>query len=281
MRTAAVLLVGGRSSRMGESKAELDWHGQSFADRIARILLRATGGPLVVVAAPGQRLPSLPPEATVAVDTNEGRGPLEGIAAGLRALPDGTVAFVSSTDAPLLHPALVEHVIAAVDERHELALCETDGRLHPLAAAYRASLDERIQELLDADQRRPIALLEHARARILDRESLLEAADVARLDPELGSLVNLNSPDDYARARTQALPEIEVERFGLLRDGGRADGPPERVRAATLGQLVDLLGLELDDHIVAALNGEQVTRDRLLPLVAGDHVSFLTADGGG
>lgn len=281
MRAAAVLLVGGRSTRMGQPKAELEWHGQPFADRIARVLLRATGGPLVVVAAPGQKLPRLPDEASVVVDAHEGRGPLEAIAAGLRALPEDAIAYVSSTDVPLLHPTLVERVIGAVDEQHDIAICESDGKLHPLAGAYRASLAPTIRELLDEGQRRPIALLERTRARVLDRAELLADESLAELDGGLGSLVNLNAPEDYAAAHARELPEIDVERFGVLRQEAAGVSALEHARAATLGQLADTLAIELDEHVVAALNGEQVTRDPWLPLVAGDRVSFLTADGGG
>jgi hypothetical protein len=46
------------------------------------------------------------------------------------------------------------------------------------------------------------------------------------------------------------------------------------VAAWTLGQLADTLGLVLDEHIVAMLNGDHVTRDRELPLVAGDAVEI-------
>ena len=53
------------------------------------------------------------------------------------------------------------------------------------------------------------------------------------------------------------------------------------VRAATLGAAAEAVGLALDRHVVAALNGDQITRDARLPLVAGDTVAFLSADAGG
>jgi molybdopterin-guanine dinucleotide biosynthesis protein A len=37
----------------------------------------------------------------------------------------------------------------------------------------------------------------------------------------------------------------------------------------------------LDRHVVAALNGDQITRDGQLPLVAGDSVAFISGDAGG
>ena len=41
------------------------------------------------------------------------------------------------------------------------------------------------------------------------------------------------------------------------------------------------IGLRLDEHVIAALNGDQITRDLQLPLAAGDTVAFMAADAGG
>jgi molybdopterin-guanine dinucleotide biosynthesis protein A len=115
-------------------------------------------------------------------------------------------------------------------------------------------------------------------ARLSDEELLADAA-LARHDPTLESVVNLNSPDDYAAARDRLPPEVVVECFGALaRNGGHR---PRGVRAATLGAAAASVGLALNRHVVAALNGDQVTRDESLPLVAGDTVAFLSADAGG
>jgi hypothetical protein len=40
-------------------------------------------------------------------------------------------------------------------------------------------------------------------------------------------------------------------------------------------------GLTLDEHVVAALTGDQITRDPEAPPVARDTISFLAADAGG
>jgi molybdopterin-guanine dinucleotide biosynthesis protein A len=41
------------------------------------------------------------------------------------------------------------------------------------------------------------------------------------------------------------------------------------------------IGLRLDEHVVAALNGDQITREPQVPLAAGDTVAFMAADAGG
>src|SRR5687768_6025554 len=99
---------------MGRPKASLEWHGSTLLRRVVGIVGRGAEGPVVVVRAPGQSLPSLPAGVDVVTDAREGRGPLQGIAAGLAAL-DGRAeaAYISSTDVPLLHPSFVRRVLAA------------------------------------------------------------------------------------------------------------------------------------------------------------------------
>src|ERR1700740_3802920 len=86
MRSGGVVLAGGRSSRMGTPKAALEWHGSTLLRRTVGIVARATSGPVVVVRATGQDLPELPDGTLVADDPREGKGPVQGIAAGLAAL---------------------------------------------------------------------------------------------------------------------------------------------------------------------------------------------------
>src|SRR3974390_555688 len=135
---AGVVLAGGRSSRMGTPKAALEWHGSTLLRRTVGIVARATGGPVVVVRAAGQELPGLPPGTTVVEDPREGKGPVQGIAAGLAALAgQAETAFVSSTDMPFLHPAFVRRVLRAAREGADVGLPVARGHPQPLAAAHR------------------------------------------------------------------------------------------------------------------------------------------------
>ncbi|MBA2767772.1 MAG: MoaD/ThiS family protein [Sporichthyaceae bacterium] len=53
------------------------------------------------------------------------------------------------------------------------------------------------------------------------------------------------------------------------------------MRAATLAEAAATVSLRLGQHVLAALNGDQVTRDGHLPLLTGDTVAFISADAGG
>jgi molybdopterin-guanine dinucleotide biosynthesis protein A len=279
---AGIILAGGRSSRMGTPKAALEWHGSTLLRRVVGIVGRAAGGPVVVVRAPGQALPSLPEAVEVVEDAHEGRGPLQGIAAGLHAVRDrAPVAYVSSTDVPLLHPRFVARVIAALEDDVDVALPHVRGFPQPLSAAYRTELADTVERLIAEERMRPAFLFEACRVRRLDAAALLEDPALAALDPELDSVLNLNEPADYDAARERPAPEVTVQRFGALRRAGNGAASPALLRAATLAEAAAASGLTLDEHVVAALNGDQITRDPEAPLAAGDTVSFLAADAGG
>jgi molybdopterin-guanine dinucleotide biosynthesis protein A len=264
---------------MGTAKAALEWHGSTLLRRTVGILARATDGPVVVVRAPGQELPALPPETEVVEDPHEGLGPVQGLAAGLAAVADrAEVAFVSSTDMPFLHPAFVRRVLRAVEDGVDVGLPVARGYPQPLAACYRTALAPVAAKLVAEERLRPAFLFEECVVGRLDEDALLTDPVLAALDPRLDSVVNVNEPGDYQAARARPAPEVTIQRFGPLADGHRG---PEQLRAATVAEAAAAAGLELDRHVVAALNGDQITRDGETPLAAGDSVFFLSADAGG
>lgn len=274
-----VVLAGGRSSRMGTPKAGLEWHGSTLLRRTVGIVARGVDGTVVVVRAPGQALPELPPSVEVVDDPVEGRGPLQGIASGLAALVgQADAAFVCSTDLPFLHPALVRAVVGGLGGA-DVALPVVDGHRQPLLAAYRTSLAERALTLLAEGRDRPAFLLEGAAVHLLDEPALLASARLHAVDPDLDSTRGVNDRAAYDLARARPAPEVVVQRTGVLAAAGGSG--TTTVRAATLGAAATAVGLQLDRHLLAAVNGDQVVRDLETPLVQGDVVTFLSADAGG
>lgn len=259
MSTAAIVLAGGQSRRMGEPKALLDWHGSPLVRRVVGLVARAVDGPVVVVRAAGQALPALPPGTELADDAREARGPLQGMAAGFAAIGGrAQVVFVTGVDAPLLHPALIAHVIASLQPGDDVALPQAHGYPHPLAAAYRAAtVAPLIEQLLAEDSLGTRPLMRRCRVRRLDEAALLADAAVAALDPELHSLENLNAPAEYAAARARPEPLVTVEGRGAL-------------RAATLARTGAGPG--------ASINGRPAP-DPQEPLAAGDVVRPAPGDG--
>src|SRR5215469_12977718 len=273
--SAGIVLAGGQSSRMGTPKAALEWHGSTLLRRSVGILARVTDGPVLVVRAPGQVLPDLPSQVGVVDDPREGLGPVQGLAA---VAGRADVAFVCSTDLPFLHPAFVRRVLRAADDGADVGLPVARGYPQPLAAAYRTTLAPVAERLVAQERLRPAFLFEECAVTRLNEADLRRDPVLAALDPELDSVLNINEPGDYQAARARPAPEVTIQRFGALADGHRG---PQPVRAATVAGAAAEAGLALDGHVVAALNGDQITRDGQTPLVTGDTVFFLAADAGG
>lgn len=204
---AAVVLAGGGSTRMGEDKAWLDWQGQPLLAHTCALLAGCVEGPVVVVrSAPDQPLPPLPVDVLVVDDPQPGEGPLMGVAAGLAAVaPAAAVAFVCATDLPLLRPAFVRCLVAALGDPGgdpvDVALPVVAGRWHPLAAAYRTVLADDAREAVLSGRRQVRAFVASRPHLLLDERRLLADPGVAAADPQLESVVNVNDPAELARAR--------------------------------------------------------------------------------
>jgi molybdenum cofactor guanylyltransferase len=178
---------------MGRPKAWLPFGDEVLLQRVVRTLLDVVE-PVVVVAAPGQDLPVLPAGVAIARDEREYLGPLNGLAASLEALASAAdVAYLSSCDVPFLRPGFVRRVVERLGDA-DVCLPDVGGYKHPLAAAYRVNVLSTVRALVAANRLRPVFLTEVRPTRIL-RE-----ADLVDVDPNLDSLRNLNTPEEYAAA---------------------------------------------------------------------------------
>jgi molybdopterin-guanine dinucleotide biosynthesis protein A len=187
-----IVLCGGKSTRMGTSKALLPFGPETMLQRVVR-LLGDVVSPIVAVAAADQILPDLPAHVIVTHDEQQGRGPLEGLRAGLKALPDHVdAAYVTSCDVPLLVPGFVRQMLDLATG-YDIAVVEIDGFPHPLSAVYRRDTLPRVESLLAADRLRPVFLFDAVRTR---RVNPIEMT----ADPGLLTLQNLNTREDYEKA---------------------------------------------------------------------------------
>lgn len=185
----AIILAGGRSSRMGTPKALLPFAGEPLIVQIAR-RLKPLFPEIVVVAAPGQPLPALP--GRIVHDEDAYQGPVGGIYYGLRAIADD-FAFVTSCDAPFASTALILELLR-LRTGHDVVVPRWEGRLQPLFAVYRTTVLPALEEQLRAGELRPVSLFEKVRTHIVDDEHL------RRFDPDGNSFINMNTPGDYAAA---------------------------------------------------------------------------------
>ena len=196
MAEAGIVLCGGKSTRMGSSKALLPFGSETMLQRVVRLLGEVVS-PIVVVAAADQDLPALPRDVIVTRDERDARGPLEGLRAGLKALPPHVDAvYVTSCDVPLLIPNFVRQMLELA-HGYDIAVMEIDGFTHPLSAVYRRATLPFVEDLLAKDRLRPAFLFELVKTRRVQPEEMTA-------DPDLRTLRNLNPREDYERALADA-----------------------------------------------------------------------------
>ncbi len=206
MKRGAIVLCGGKSSRMGAPKALLPFGPERMLQRVVRLVGEAVPQEnIVVVAAAGQELPPLPGAVIVTHDRSPHRGPLEGLACGFAALRERVdAAYATGCDVPLLLPEFIDRMFRLL-ENHDIAVPVDDRFHHPLAAVYRVSVLAHIEQLLGADRLRPAYLFDECDTREVPVDELRS------VDPELLSLQNINEPADYLVALEAAGLESSEE----------------------------------------------------------------------
>lgn len=191
---------------MGAPKAWLDFGGETLLARTVRVV-GTVASSVVVVAAEGQDVPPLPAGVAIIRDALAGRGPLQGIAAGLAAVaPHAPHAFVAAVDMPFLHPALIRRLVELHGADHDIVAPRVGGRVHPLGAVYGVSARVEIAVMLAEGTLRLGSLLARVRTLLADEALLLAGAELAVADPELRSLLNVNTPEEYAAATAALTP---------------------------------------------------------------------------
>jgi molybdopterin-guanine dinucleotide biosynthesis protein A len=206
MRRGALILCGGKSSRMGRDKATLPFGPELMLRRVVRLMSDVVEPEnIVVVAAPGQTLPELPADVTVVHDAQQYLGPLAGLATGLRAMGNrGDAAYATGCDVPLLVPAFVSRMFELLGE-HDVAVPRDGEHHHPLAAVYRATVLPKIEALLAAERLRPRFLFDE-----VDTVEI-PVKELRGVDPRLSTLENLNFAEDYEAALKAAGFASQIE----------------------------------------------------------------------
>jgi molybdopterin-guanine dinucleotide biosynthesis protein A len=192
----AIILCGGQSNRMGRDKATLPFGpGEVLLQRVVRLVGEVVPSERIICAAtPGQVLPNLPAAVRSVYDQAPGCGPLAGLVAGLKAIGSEVDAvYATGCDVPELVPAFIGRMFELLGD-HQIAVPHDGGRYHPLAAVYRTDVLPIVETQLVGDDRSMQSLMNLCRTRRVELDEL------RNVDPQLASLANCNSPEDYQQA---------------------------------------------------------------------------------
>ena len=285
---AAVILVGGKSSRMGRAKALLPFDNEPLIAHVVR-RFKSWFPEIIVVAAPDQELPEL--SAVLVRDEIAYQGPVSGIYHGLKAATKD-VCFVTSCDAPFLNFELIDHLLEQISD-YDVVVPFWQERFQPLHAIYRTSVVPLFKEQLERGELRPIFLYDKVRTR------KIQEAEIRRLDPEGLSFLNMNSPADYDAAlqlwRERNTISVSVELFGVARMLTKTQSVSlDLNEGATLAQVFSALGEKLPALVGRVLNsgglihgyscnlnGLNFVRAPDVKVSSGDKIFILSADAGG
>jgi len=138
----------------------------------------------------------------VVVDRIAGAGALGGLYTALVAAPTQQI-IVMACDMPFLTAPFLVH-LAARGAGVDAAIPRDDRGWHPLSAAWARSAAPQLRARIDAGALRIVDAIAELEVREIG------PAELAPFDPEGRLLVNINTPDDYARALEAAEPPPRI-----------------------------------------------------------------------
>ncbi len=180
---SAIVLAGGRSSRLGVDKASVPVGGRRLLDRVLSVLTDCFAD-VVVVGRTGWDEACVP--VRFVQDETPGLGPLGGLYTGLGVVEHGR-ALAVGCDMPFINRAVLEELLAQ-DGGADATVPRTDGRAQPLLAVYDRRVRSVARRVLGTGDRSLMALL--------------RAIDVCYVEIGGGDPVcfSVNTADDLERA---------------------------------------------------------------------------------
>lgn len=187
---SAVILAGGKSRRMGRDKSQLILQGETLVERITRRLAALSDDLILVANAPE---PLAGSGVRQIGDVLPGGGALSGLHAGLT-VARYEYALVVACDMPFLNLNLLRHMAGLVSG-YAVVVPRWQGELEPLHAFYSRECLPVIEPILAHGGGRIIELYERVSTRYVEPD------EIAHFDPEGWSFFNINTPEDWERAR--------------------------------------------------------------------------------
>jgi molybdopterin-guanine dinucleotide biosynthesis protein A len=194
VRVTGVIQAGGKSTRMGgEPKALLPLGGRRIIERVLDAVAPVVDDVLIVTNTPAlYGFLGVPMVADVYPD----HGSLGGLFSGLRAAA-GEAAFTVACDMPFLHPDVVRLVIGRAGEG-DVVIPRVGEQLETMHALYAKACLPHIEARLKAGRLKIIGFFEDVR--VVE----VPEAEVARYRAPEVVFMNVNTPDELARARALA-----------------------------------------------------------------------------
>ncbi len=185
---SAIILAGGSAQRMGQDKAMLLLHGHGLLQTVITTLQPLFAHTLVSVSQlrPGIDVPQI-------CDIEPDAGPLIGLITALEKISTPW-AFVAACDMPFIAPAVVEQ-LAKHRAQYQAVIPVVQGQLQPLAAFYSTACIPLLRASFSLGNKSLYGAISNLNACYVDE------AELIKVDPQLRSFFDLDTPQDFARAK--------------------------------------------------------------------------------
>jgi molybdopterin-guanine dinucleotide biosynthesis protein A len=186
-----VILSGGLNSRFdGKNKALLSVGGRRIIDRLLDVFSGLFEEIILVTNQPQHFLEW---DLMIVTDVFDLRSSLTGIHTGLFYMKN-PYAFFSACDTPFLKREIVEILVAQIEHKIDIVMPETAAGFEPLCAIYSKRCLKPAKEHLGANKVKIQWAFRSNRIKHITENQLRP------VDPELRSFLNINTPEDLARA---------------------------------------------------------------------------------
>lgn len=187
-----LILAGGLNTRFsGKNKAFIHFGGRRVMDHIYDVFSKVFAEIILVTNHP---MDYLEWDVTIVSDIYSARSSLTGIHAGLF-YARTPFAFVTACDTPFLKKEIIETVLSRIGPGVAAVIPETPGGLEPLCAAYSRNCLPLMEQRIEAKQFQIKKMFPKLRVRKIPETVLRQK------DPELNSFFNINTAQDYAKAK--------------------------------------------------------------------------------
>lgn len=195
---SAIILAGGKSTRMNEDKGLRELGGEPLVKHVIRRVSCLVDEVLIVLGSEDQRRAysrAIGVEAELAVDIYEDGTPLVGALTGLKHAK-GEYALITGCDMPFLSKDAIRLLFREADVFNGAVFRWPNGWIEPLIAVYRVEPSlKKAQDLYDAgDLRLRMVLLELPDVRMIPIENL------RAVDPDLLSLYDADTENELLEA---------------------------------------------------------------------------------
>ncbi len=197
---SAVILAGGNSRRMTVDKGLTLLHGEPLILHTKRRVAEVVDEVIVVTHTleQQQKYQKVLCDTKIILDIIGEGSPVLGAYTGLSNV-QGNYAFMTGHDMPYINPLIVERLFNLANGHDAATPIWPNGYVEPLHSVYRNTTGaEQARRLLDTGEMRLRMIL-----RRLTDVVMLPVEEIRKIDPELLTLQDIDSPEDLEKAENR------------------------------------------------------------------------------